>query len=261
MKNCRFLVVVLSVAATFFSFSVNAETKRKITLGTEGAYAPFNATNSKGELIGFDIEIGNALCEAMNAECKWVTSDWDGIIPALIAKKFDAIVASMSITDERKQKIDFTSKYYTSPVSFAAEKKSVIKLFKNGIKGKTVGVQAGTVTENLVSGLFGKTADVKAYKTQDEAYLDFISGRVDLVAGDSFIINDFLATDQGKNATLWGASIDDPKYLGEGIGIGVRKGDSELQKALNDAIATIRKDGTYKKINDKYFNFDVYGAE
>ncbi len=235
--------------------------KKKIILGTEGAYAPFNSIDANGNLVGFDIEIGNALCEAMNAECEWVTSDWDGIIPALIAKKFDAIVASMSITDERKKKIDFTSKYYTSPVSFAVEKKNAIKYFSQGLKGKAVAVQSGTVTENLVNGLFGKLVKVKAYKTQEEANLDFNSGRVDLLAADSFIISDFLASDAGKNAEVFGPNIDDKKYLGEGIGIGVRKGEDELVKALNAAIAKIRSDGTYKKINDKYFNFDVYGAQ
>lgn len=253
------------IAALFLSVllsaSVNAQEKMKIVMGTEGAYAPFNSINDKGELVGFDIEIGNALCEAMNADCEWVTSDWDGIIPGLIAKKFDTIIASMSITDERKKKIDFTSKYYTSPVSFAVEKKSALKFFSEGLKGKTVAVQSGTVTENLVEGLFGKLLTVKAYKSQDEANLDFISGRVDLLAADSFVVNDFVASDAGKNAEVFGPSIDDKKYLGEGIGIGVRQGEDDLKAALNDAIAKIRADGTYKKINDKYFEFDVYGAE
>jgi lysine-arginine-ornithine-binding protein len=254
------LIAILSVFVALFSLSANAADKRKVVLGTEGAYAPFNFTDDKGQLAGFDIEIGNALCEAMNAECTWVTSDWDGIIPALLAKKFDAILASMSITEDRKKKIDFTSKYYTSPVSFVVDKNSAVALFASGLKGKAIGVQSGTVTENLVNGLFGKIADVKAYKTQEEANLDFLSGRVDLVAADSFVVDEFLATEDGKGATLFGSSIDDTKYLGEGIGIGVRKGDDDLKKALNDAIAKIRADGTYQKINDKYFKFDVYGS-
>lgn len=261
MKKNTTSLFVLGLFLSILSLSINAADKRKIVLGTEGTYAPFNSIDETGKLIGFDVEIGNALCEAMNAECEWVTSDWDGIIPALTSKKFDAIVASMSITDERKKKIDFSAKYYTSPISFAVDKKSAVKLLVGGLKGKVIGVQGGTVTEGLVNGLFGETAKITAYKTQDEANLDFLSGRIDLIAADSFLINDFLATKEGKNATIFGPNIDDPKYLGEGIGVGVRKGDDDLKQAFSAAIAKIRADGTYQKINDKYFKFDVYGVE
>jgi lysine-arginine-ornithine-binding protein len=239
----------------FLGFTANAAT---IKLGTEGAYAPFNSIDKSGNLIGFDIEIGNALCAAMEEKCEWVTSDWDGIIPALLAKKFDAIIASMSITDERKQKIDFTGKYYTSPVKFARTKGSSIEISATGLKGKTVAVQAGTVTDNFVTGTF-PDSEVRGYKTQDEANLDFLSGRVDVLAADSFVLYDFLATKEGAVAEATGPDFDDVKYLGEGIGIGVRKDDTALRDKLTAAIAKIRADGTYKKINDKYFQFDVYG--
>lgn len=259
MKKNLAISILLSGVFFLSSATAMAAEKKKIILGTEGAYAPFNTIDAQGNLAGFDVEIGNALCEAMNAECEWVTSDWDGIIPALLAKKFDAIIASMSITEERKEKIDFTGKYYTSPVSFAIPQKSSVDLFSKGFKGKTIAVQSGTVTENLVNGLFDKHVKVKAYKSQDEAKLDYTSGRADIIAADSFVISDFLASEQGQSSVLFGPNIDDPKYLGEGIGIGVRKEDQELKKALTAAIAKIRADGTYKKINDKYFSFDVYG--
>ncbi len=238
------------------SLTANAET---LKMGTEGAYAPFNSVDANGKLVGFDIEIGDALCAEMKVKCEWVTSDWDGIIPALLAKKFDTIVASMSITDERKQKIDFSGKYYTSPVKFARTKGSSIEVSTAGLKGKSIGVQAGTVTENFVVGTF-PDADVRAYKTQDEANLDFLSGRVDVLAADAFVLYDFLATKDGAAAEATGPDFDDVKYLGEGIGIGVRKEDAELRDKLTAAIAAIRANGTYKKINDKYFKFDVYGA-
>jgi lysine-arginine-ornithine-binding protein len=250
----RILVALLATASAYSQ----AET---LKMGTEGAYAPFNLVNQEGQLEGFDIDIGNALCAEMKVECEWVTADWDGIIPALMSKKFDTIVASMSITDERKEKIDFSSKYYTSPVKFAQPKGSNIEISKEGLKGKVIGVQGSTVTENFVKGMFGDVAEVKAYGAQDEANLDFVSGRVDLIAADSFVLYDFLASKDGDFAEATGPDFDDPKYLGDGIGVGIRKGDDELKDRLNKAIKAIRANGTYQKINAKYFAFDVYGAE
>lgn len=257
--NKKIAVLLLSLSAIVSSLAV-AETET-IRMGTEGAYAPFNYLNNKGELEGFDIDIGNALCAEMQVKCVWVTADWDGMIPALMSKKFDTIVASMSITDERKQKIDFTKKYYTSPVKFARPKGSKFEITEAGLKDKVIGVQGGTVTENFVRAKFGKVADIKTYGQQDEANLDFVSGRVDLIAADSFVLYDFLASEDGQFAEAVGPNFDDPKYLGEGIGIGVRKGDDALKEKLNKAIAAIRENGVYQKINEKYFSFDVYGAE
>jgi lysine-arginine-ornithine-binding protein len=251
--------LLIMAALALGSMSLHAE---KLRMGTEGAYAPFNSIDKNGKLIGFDIEIGDALCKAMNKECEWVTADWAGNIPALIAKKFDTIRASMSITAERQQKIDFTGKYYTSPVQFAQPKGGApIEISEKGLKGKIIGVQGGTVTEKFVKGTFGSVAEVKAYGAQDEANLDFISGRVDLLAADSFVLYDFLATKEGAFAEAVGPDFDDPEFIGDGIGIGIRKGEDELKAMLNKAIAQIRADGTYKKINDKYFPFDVFGAE
>jgi lysine-arginine-ornithine-binding protein len=258
MKGFKKLFAVMSISIACLGLSATASAE-KIKLGTEGAYAPFNSIGPDGKLMGFDIEIGNALCEAMEADCEWVTSDWDGIIPALLAKKFDAIIASMSITDERKEKIGFTSKYYTSPVKFAQPKGKSFEITAEALKGKLIGVQSSTVTENFVRGAF-PDAEIKAYKTQDEANLDFLAGRVDLLAADSFVLYEFLESEKGAKSEAVGPDFDDVKYLGEGIGIGVRKADDELREKLNAAIQKIREDGTYKKINDKYFKFDVYGS-
>lgn len=228
-----------------------------VKMGTEGAYPPFNNINEDGKLVGFDIEIGNALCEAMDVTCEWVTSDWDGIIPALLAKKFDTIMASMSITEERKEKIAFTDKYYTSPVRFIRRKGTDAS--PESIEGAVVGVQSATVSENLVRGRF-PNAEVKTYAEQEQANLDLTSGRVDLVAADAFVLMDFVDSEAGNDVEFVGPSYTDEEYLGEGIGIGVRKEDDELRKMLNKAIKQIREDGTYQKINAKYFDFDVYGG-
>ena len=246
-----------SVAAVLFlAGPVQAEITH-VKMGTEGAYPPFNNINEEGKLVGFDIDIGNALCDAMDVTCEWVTSDWDGIIPALLAKKFDTIMASMSITEERKEKIAFTDKYYTSPVRFIRRKGTDAS--PEDISGAVVGVQSATVSENLVQGRF-PDAEVKTYAEQEQANLDLTSGRVDLVAADAFVLMDFVDSEAGNDVEFVGPSYTDEEYLGEGIGIGVRKEDDELRKMLNEAIKQIREDGTYQKINAQYFDFDVYGG-
>ena len=229
-------------------------------MGTEGAYAPFNYIDQNGELQGFDIEIGNALCAAMKVECEWVTNDWDGIIPALMAKKYDTIVASMSITEDRLKKIDFSDKYYTTPAKFVRKKGSGIEITRERLSGKTVGVQSATIHEDFLLGEYGDIVEIKTYGTQDDANLDFAAGRVDLLLADSVaLLEGLLQTDAGKDAEFVGPDFADPKYFGLGAGIGIRKGETELRDMLNAAIAQIRADGTYERINAKYFDFDVYG--
>lgn len=247
-------VAILSMAAA------TADAGMKVKMGTEGAYPPFNFTDDKGNLQGFDVDIGNAICAAADFECTWVVQDWDGMIPALLAKKYDTIIASMSITEERMEKISFSDKYYNTPAKFFAKKGSGIDISKAGLKGKAVGVQRGTIHENFLRDNFGDVVTVKAYATQEEAYLDLASGRIDLGIADSVAADSgFLKTDAGKDFAFVGPSFSDPKWFGMGAGVGVRKDDDKLRMAINDAIKKIRADGTYKKINDKYFEFDVYG--
>lgn len=237
-----------------------AQAGQKVKIGTEGAYPPFNSIDSNGKLVGFDIDIANALCEAAKLECEFVVQDWDGIIPGLIAKKYDAIVASMSITDERKEKVDFTDKYYNTPAKFFAKKGSGLQITRDGLKGKVVAVQRATIHENFLRDNFGDVVTINSYATQDEAYLDVVSGRADAGIADSVAVLDgFLNTDQGKGFEFVGPDFNDPKWFGAGAGIAVRKGDDELRNALNAALKQILADGTYKKINAKYFAFDVYG--
>ena len=254
-KHTLLIATVLSAAALSSTPGGAAD---NIVLGTEGAYAPFNGVDRQGRVFGFDVDIGNALCAAMKAECTWVTQEWDGMIPALLAKKYDAIVASMTINDERRRKIDFTDKYYSSPISFVRIKGSGIAVDDASIKGKRIGVQSSTVAENFVRGAYGDAVEVKAYGTQDEANLDLRSGRVDLIAADTFVVLDFV-NNADNRAEFVGPRFADPHYVGDGIGIGVRKEDTALRDRLNRAIAQIRADGTYQRINAKYFPFDIFG--
>lgn len=251
------IVLGLTLAGTTSAF---ANKIKMIRIGTEGAYPPFNLVDKNGKVQGFDIDIAKALCKSAHVKYKFVVQDWDGLIPGLIAKKFDCIIASMSITDERKKKVDFTHKYYSTPARFVAKKGAGFKITLKGLKGKIIGVQRGTVAANFANDKFGKVATIKGYTTQDEANMDLVAGRVDLVVADSVVLSQgFLDKPAGKNFEFTGPGFSNPKWFGDGIGIAVRKGDKQLVNLFNTAIDKIRANGTYKKINDKYFNFDVYG--
>jgi arginine/ornithine transport system substrate-binding protein len=253
------LITVAVVAMMMLGTNVFANEWNKIRIGVEGAYPPFSSVEKDGTLKGFDIDIAMALCEEIGAECVLVPQDWDGIIPALMARKYDAIIASMSITEERKKKVAFSDKYYNTPAKFARKKGSGIAISKAGLKGKTVGVQRATIHDNFITGEFGDSVEIKRYGTQDEAYLDAISGRVDLLLADSIAMDaGFLKTDQGKGWEFVGPGYSDPKYFGVGAGIAVRKSDGELAKLFSLAIKVIRSNGVYHMINGKYFAFDVY---
>ena len=248
------------LAGTVLAFLAGPASADKVKVGIEGAYPPFSAVSADGTVVGFDIDIANALCEEMGAECTLVQQDWDGIIPALLARKYDAIIASMSITEERKKKVAFTAKYYNTPAKFAQKKGAGIAIDAAGLAGRTVGVQRATTHDNFITEVFGDDVEIKRYATQDEAYLDAVAGRLDLLLADSVAMADgFLATDQGKDWEFVGPDFTEVKYFGEGAGIAVRKDDTELLGNLDAALDAILRNGVYKAINDKYFDFNVYG--
>jgi len=259
MKN-KLLTVGVLVIALLVANGVMAKEWTKVRIGVEGAYPPFSFVDPDGKLGGFDIDIANALCEAMKVECELIKSDWDGLIPSLSARKFDAIIASMSITEERKKAVDFTDKYYQTPARFVREKGSDIEITPEDLNDKTVGVQRATIHDSYLTDNYGDIVEIKRYGSLDEAYLDMASGRLDLLLADSIpVLDGFLKTDEGANFEFVGPDLREPKWFGEGVGIALRKGDDELGEMFNKAIETIRADGTYEKIQEKYFDFDVYG--
>ncbi len=243
---------LLAAAATLV-FSANAMAAEKLRMGIEAAYPPFNSKDASGQVVGFDKDIGDALCAKMKVECDVVTSDWDGIIPALNAKKFDFIVSSLSITDERKQAVDFTDRYYSNKLQFIAPKNVDFKTDKASLKGKVIGTQRATLSATWLEDTYGGDVEVKLYDTQENAYLDLTSGRVDALLADKYVNYDWLKSEAGKNYEFKG----EPVVESDQIGIAVRKGDP-LKDKLNAALKEIIADGTYKKINDKYFPFDIY---
>jgi len=194
----------------------------------------------------------------MGVTCEINATEWDGIIPALLEKKCDAIIASMSITEERKERIDFSAKYYQTPAKFVAAEGSDIEISADGLADAVVGVQRGTTHQDFMEGEF-PDVELKLYATQDEVYLDLVAGRLDVIMQDSVAAKDgFLDTDNGKGFGFIGPDFSNPKYHGEGAGIGVRKEDVVLKYALTGAISSILENGKYGFINAKYFDFLIY---
>ncbi len=251
--------LALAAVLLFASESGLAADGKKLRIAVEGAYPPFSEVTPSGQLKGFDIDIANALCAQMKTECTLVQQDFDGMIPALQARKFDAIVASMSITPERQKVVAFTERYYQTPARLVAKNGSKLELTPEGLKGRKIGVQRSTIHDRFATATF-KGAEIVRYTKQDEVFLDLAAGRIDATLQDSVAADvGFLKTPQGKGYGYIGPFYDDEKFFGVGAGIALRKGDTELQSKLNAAIKGIRADGTYKKIQDKYFDFDVYG--
>ena len=254
--------IALATSAMVLALGAAQAQEKVVKIGTEGAYPPFNNLTSDGKLVGFDIDIAQALCDEMKVKCEFIAQHWDGIIPALQAGKFDAIVASMSITPERKEKVDFSNKYYNTPSALAVPKDSTVKgVAKADLAGKSVGVQSSTTHFNYASKTYTDST-VKPYPTAQEYQLDLANGRLDAVEDDIVVLSQWLATPDGACCKLLGQpSPQPPEIFGEGAGIAVRKGDTELKDKLNAAIKAIRANGKYKEINAKYFKFDVYGSE
>ena len=256
------LRIVLAASAALLTLGVAQAQEKVLKLGTEGAYPPFNNLTADGKIEGFDIDIGNALCEQMKVKCEWVTQDWDGIIPALQAGKFDAIIASMSITPERAEKVDFSNKYSNTPSALAAPKDTTLKgVTKEDLAGKTIGVATSTTHFNYASQTYTDST-VKGYPSSPEEQLDLANGRLDAIQDDIVVLSQWLDSPDGACCKILGTPDPQPvEIFGPGAGIAVRKGDKELVDKLNAAIAAIRANGKYKEINDKYFKFDVYGSE
>ena len=254
----------------------------KIKIGTEGAYPPWNAKDASGALIGFEVELANVLCENMGHECTIIEQDWDGMIPALQGKKFDAIMAGMSITDERKKVISFSQGYADEVASLAVMKgsnlvlqrnlsavtapginltkpnstaKKALKTIESALAGKTVCTQVGTIHQNfLKSGDVG-TVKVRVYKTQDEVNLDLTSGRCDVALAAAVAFTDY-AEKSGKAVALVGPTFSGGAF-GNGVGVGIRQDDTKLIKAFNKAIDKARKNGDISRIATKWFGFDA----
>lgn len=249
-----------ALLATAMSFGAAQAEALKVGIAAE-PYPPFASPDASGNWVGWEVEIAMAVCEEARLDCVITPVAWDGIIPALTTRRIDFIAASMSITAERMQTIDFSDKYYNTPTAIAGPKDVEMAPTAEGLKGKILGVQVSTVHEVYARKHFGDAvAEIKVYQTQDEANSDLAAGRIDATQADSIALDDFLSTDQGKACCeSKGTVAEDIDVLGPGVGFGVRKEDGELKAKLNAAIAGIRASGKYDEISKKYFDFDIYG--
>ncbi|WP_349358078.1 transporter substrate-binding domain-containing protein [Stappia sp.] len=247
-----FRISALTVAMTMAGLvPATAETLR---MGTEGAYAPFNSVSENGAIEGFDVDIGNAICAQMKVECEWSVHDWGGIIPALNARKFDVMVASMAITPARQKAVSFTDPYYYNAMRFVKLKDVALTDARpETLKGLTIGAQQGAVSAKVLDDWF-PDSDIKLFPKLGEALMDLESGRIDLVLSSQFAIGDWM--DDG---------VECCEFVGEsflmdgtvGAGIAFRKDDDALRARVNEALRTIIDNGTYDEIRKTYFDFDI----
>jgi len=272
-------ITALAVTIGLAAGSAVGKDWTSVRIATEGAYPPWNATDSSGKLIGFEVDLANDLCQRMQVECEIVAQDWEGIIPALTAGKYDAIMAGMSITDERKEVISFSESYVNEPAYFAVRKDSdladykdslemadldeiedaeqaAIDSLKEALAGKTVGVQVATTHANFLDQYLGDAVKIRSYDTQENLDLDLQAGRVDAALASASYWVPLMETEKGADFALIGPGLNGGPF-GAGVGAGIRQEDTDLAEMFNKAIAAAKADGTINRLAQQWFGFDV----
>jgi arginine/ornithine transport system substrate-binding protein len=250
------IAMLISVAAARIATAEEAA----LRIGVQNERLPFSYTDAEGDLQGFDVEIAWALCVRLDVRCEVLPLGFTAIIPGLQEGRIDVAVASMSITDERRQLVDFTEKYYQAANRFVAPSGSLADVSLETLAGKVIGVKRGTTHDRYLSNAHADGSLLRRYSNSDEIYVDLALGRLELTLGDAISLTEsFLRTDLGAGFDFIGPALSDPKWFGYGEGIAVRKGNAELLGRLNLALRQILADGTYADIRDQYFDYDIYG--
>ena len=270
-----FIVVIVS------QISAQAAERKLLTIATEGASPPWDMVDPEGKLVGYDVDVGNELCRRIAVECKFVAQDWDGIIPALTVGKFDAIMSGMAITEKRKKSIAFSQPYAggfnqlvmrkdlklpatdtkakINLTNIGGAEQSVLEQLQLALSGKTLGVLRSSNSEAVLNELFGKVATIRSYDTQDNLHLDLAAGRIDGGLADYFTWKTFLDGKDGESAAFYGPELSGGLW-GPGVGVGIRKDDTDLLASSDNAINDCISDGTLKKLSLKWFGIDISPA-
>ncbi|MEM5312589.1 transporter substrate-binding domain-containing protein [Paraburkholderia sp. JHI869] len=254
--------LLIALFATSIPLSTFADDGKELKFGVDSAYPPFESKTPSGQLVGFDIDLGHAICAKLKRKCVWVENSFDGMIPALQARNFDAINSSMSRTGDRAKAVDFSDKLYANLEALVVKGGSTLVAVPEALKGARIGVLQGSTQEVYARKHWTNGTDVVGYPSQDQVWNDLAAGRLDAaLASDPTAESGFLKTAQGRDfGFARGPAIRDIAIFGPGVSIAVRKGDKALLEAINSAIASIREDGTYDRIAKKYFSFDIYGG-
>ncbi|MGS2744212.1 transporter substrate-binding domain-containing protein [Halomonas sp. LS-001] len=241
----------LAVAA----ISAQARDYEEIRIGVDVPYEPMEYRTPEGELTGFDIDLGNALCAEIGIQCEWVVQGWDGIIPGLLARKYDAIMSSMTINEQRREQVLFSEPYITPPSAwFAPSSSELADTTETTLADMTIGVQRGTLQDNYVTDMYGDVADINRYSTADDMVLDMEAQRLDIVFLDFPVGQSTLLKSDNRDYKVVGQMITEPKeYFGEGFGIAFRQRDEALAEQFNEALSTLQENGTYEEIHTRYF--------
>ncbi|RUR46146.1 transporter substrate-binding domain-containing protein [Vreelandella populi] len=245
-------LIGLAVAA---ASSAQARDYDHVRIGVDVPYVPMEYRTAEGDLTGFDIDLGNAMCEQIGVTCEWIEQEWDGIIPGLLSRNYDAVMSSMTINDERRQQVLFSDPYITMPSAwFAASDLDIDEANEETLEGLTIGVQRGTLQDNYVTDNYSSVADISRYSTADDMVLDMDAQRLDIVFLDFPVGQSTLVENDNGDYTIVGEQITQPKeYFGDGFGIAFRQRDEALAEKFNEALATLKEDGTYDEIFARYF--------
>lgn len=241
----------LAVATT----SAQARDYDQIRIGVDVPYEPMEFRTPEGELTGFDIDLGNALCAEIGIDCEWVVQGWDGIIPGLLARKYDAIMSSMTINEQRREQVLFSEPYFTPPSAwFAPSSSELADATKATLADLTIGVQRGTLQDNYVTDRYGDIANINRYSTADDMVLDMEAQRLDIVFLDYPVGQSTLLKSDNRDYKVVDEMITEPKeYFGDGFGIAFRQRDEALAEQFNEALSTLQENGTYEEIYTRYF--------
>jgi len=245
------LMIAATTALAVMAGSAQAQ-EQDLRIAFDVPYKPFEYRNDEGELTGFEVELAEAMCEEMQANCEFVIQAWDGMIPGLMARKFDLIMSSMSITEERAERVNFSEPYYITPAGwFARDSFSADVTDMGAMEGKTVGVQRGTTMDTYVTENLGGVVNIKRYTTAEDMVLDLEGQRLDVVFVDYPVGEETILNREGFK------EVGEPVKLGQGVGVAMRKRDRELAEEVNAALKRLKEDGTYDTIMQKYFNYDI----